>query len=147
MDVSKCKEVEKKKAFLKRYRKQLAKIQRIEEKIDFINDRMLNLKAIRISDEPRGTTSISQAELLSDKMDYEKRLEYLKDKAKQIKEEIVGVIDTLDDTRFIEVLEAYFIDCLSFGQIADKLGYNERWIIELYSTAIRTIDITALEQQ
>lgn len=134
-------EIEKKKTFLKRYKKNLAKIRRVEEKIEFINDKMINLKAVRISDEPKGTSSISQAELLSDKILYEERLTYLKNKSQQFKKEIIEVIYTLDDTRYIEVLEAFFIECLTFEQIADKLGYNKRWIIRLYGKALGMIVI------
>lgn len=142
MNVSDCKEIEKKKAYLRRYKKNLAKIRRLEEKVEYINDRMINLRGIRISDEPRGTTGISKEELLSDKMEYEERIKRLKVKSRQLRKEIAEAIDTLEEVRHIDVLEAFFLDCLSFEEIADKLGYTLRHTIHLYSEGIKHTKIS-----
>lgn len=142
MNVNECKEIEKKKAYLRRYKKNLAKIKRLEEKVEYINERMINLRAIRITDEPRGTTSISKAELLSDKIEYEERIERLKIKSRQLRKEIAEAIDTLEEVRHIDVLEAFFLDCLTFEEISEKLGYTLRHTIHLYSEGIKRTKIS-----
>lgn len=90
---------------------------------------------------PRGGQPVTLADLISDKDELEKRIERLKKKGRQIKSEILEEIDTLDDYRYCEILEAYFIDCLSMEDIADREGYSTRRIYALYSEAIEILSV------
>lgn len=134
-------EINRKKAFLRRYKNNQEKIKRLEQKIEYINDRLTNVRGIRISDEPRGHSNVTKAELITNKSEYEERIENLKVESRRLKKEITKVIDTLEDTRHIDVLEAFFIDGLTFEQIAEKMNYQLRWTIFLYSQALRLIKI------
>lgn len=140
-------EVKQKKVFLRRYKKNQAKIKRLEDKIAFIDDRLLNFHSVPISDEPHGTSRISKAELITEKMEYEERIKRLVIKSKEFKREITYAIDSLEDIRYIDVLEAFFIECLTFEEIADKLGYQLRWTIHLYSRAIELIEIEDIHKE
>lgn len=133
--------IKRKKQWLRRYRKNEAKIERLEEKINFIDARMEGVKGIRMSSEPKGSSHVSQAELLSDKMDIEERIKRLKIKSRQLKNEICNAIDTLENDKHVEVLESYFIDGLSFEEIAVKINRTTRRAIWLYSDAIEAINI------
>ena len=113
-----------------------------EIKIERLQEKLVNVKAIAINDEPKGGTSISQLDLLNDKIDYEKRLKKLKDLSVIYKEEITNVIDKLDDTKYIDVLELFFIDCLDFDDIANCLNFSVRYTITLYSKGIELISLT-----
>ena len=55
--------------------------------------------------------------------------------------EICEEIDSLEDPRFSEVLEMFFIDCMEFDDIAEELGYSERHVISLYSEAIEILSL------
>ena len=88
---------------------------------------------------PRGGTPITVEELLSDKIELEKRIERLKVKGRSLKGEILEEIDSLDDPRHCEVLEAFFIDCKSICEIGDNMGYTDRYIYDLYRDAINTL--------
>lgn len=135
-------EYEKKKKYLKRYRKNQELIKRLSDKVRSYDDRLVGLRSPTISDMPRGSTPIDKADIISDKRETEERIKRLKDKGSVYRREILDCIDTLDDMRQAEVLEMFCIDCMSISDIADTMGYTERWIASIYSEAITTIDIT-----
>ena len=132
---------EQKKNYLKRYKKNQAKIKRLEEKIEYIDSKLTKVSSMPMNGEIRGSNGVSKEDLIIDKIDYEKRVEHLKTIGKQYKYEITSAIDSLDDTRHIDVLESFFIDCLTFDETAIRLGYTLRHTIALYSQAIDRIEI------
>lgn len=139
MDLKQNIEIDRKKRYLKRYRKNKACIAQLKNKLLFLNDRIEGLKAANISGMPRGGQPVRIEDLLSDKMILEKRIESLKVKGEELKVTILAEIDTLDDPRYTDVLERFFIDGLDFDTIADQIGYTERHVTRLYSEAIRLL--------
>ena len=133
-----------KKRFLRRYRKNLACIDRLEKKLILINDRITGLKSPGFSDMPRGGVPVTIDDLLSDKLELEDRIKRLKAKSRGLKKSVCEEIDSLEDTRYCEILEALFIDGLSFSEIGEEMGYTERHVIKLYSEAITVLSL--LEQ-
>lgn len=131
--------VRNKKRFLKRYRKNLACIERLERKVKSLDDRIKNLKSPSLSGMPRGGVPVTTDDLLSDKMDLEERIARLKEKSRGLKREVCEEIDSLEDPRYCEILEAYFIDGVPMEDIAEDLGYTERHVTALYSEAIRIL--------
>jgi hypothetical protein len=87
---------------------------------------------------PKGNF-ITTEDLLADKLDLEKRIEKLNKKGECIKCEIINEIDNVDDPRYCEILEAYFIDCMDMEDIADIMGYGVRHTYKLYSSAINEL--------
>ena len=132
-------EIENKKKSLKRYRKNCACVHRLEKKLALLDDRIISIKSPNFSGMPRGGQPVTLADLISDKDELEKRIERLKNKGRQIKSEILEEIDTLEDSRYCEILEAYFIDGLSMEDIAENEGYSVRQIYKLYSEAINIL--------
>jgi predicted DNA-binding protein YlxM (UPF0122 family) len=137
-------EIKKKKRSLKRYRNNLACIGRLEEKLTLLDERIKSVRSPNYSGMPRGGTPVTIEELLSDKVDLEKRIDKLKVKNKKVKDQILEEIDSLEDPRYCEILEAYFIDCMSMEDIAEEMGYSTRWAYDLYSEAVEelTFNIT-----
>lgn len=136
MEDQKIQEIENKKRSLKRYKRNLACIDRLEEKLNLLDERIKSVKSPNLSGMPRGGVSVTVADLLSDKMDLEERIERLKVKGKNLKNEILEEIDILDDPRYCEVLEAHFIDCKSIREIAEDMGYTDVHIYDLYRRAV-----------
>lgn len=126
---------------MKRYKKNLACIARLEEKLTLLDDRLTSVKSPSLSGMPRGGTPVTSDDLIADKMELEERIRRLKEKGKVIKKEILNAIDDLSDPRFSGVLEAYFIDDLSFSEIAHDLNYSEKSVIRIYSQGIRALDL------
>jgi hypothetical protein len=140
MDID-IQELDRKKRFLKRYKKNLALIDRLESKVINLDERIKNIRSPVLSDMPRGGTPVSKEDILADKLEIEDRIRRLKKKGNTYKREIIDVIDELDDTRYAEILESFCIDCMTLEEIADDNGYTLRHIKRLYSEAILSVDI------
>lgn len=134
-------ETENKKRYLKRYRKHKENINRLEKKLGLLEDRIMSVRTANFSGMPRGGTPITLDELLGDKIELEKRIARLKKRGRIIKAEILDAIDSLEDSRYIEVLEYYCIDCLSMDDISYETGYTVRHVYTLYSDAISLISV------
>ena len=134
-------EIASKKRFLKRYRKNLNCIVRLEEKLALLDVKLNSVKSPSLSGMPRGGVPVTAADLVADKIDLENRIKRLKEKGKRLKLEIVEEIDSLDEPRYVAVLEGFFIDCLSMEDIAENEGYTVRHVYSLYHDAIRTLTV------
>lgn len=130
-----------KRAFLIRYRSIMSSIDRLREKLKTIDERIETIRSPDLSGMPRGGTGKGTYDLIDEKCDLEKRIERLTSRSKIYKDEITEKIDELEDVRYIDVCELYFIDCLTFDDIAIQLGYSERHVRRLYSEAIDMIEI------
>ena len=146
MDDQSSQEIEtlrfKKKQSLRRYRKNLACIDRLEKKLVLLDDRIIGLKSPSLSGMPRGGVPVTIDDLMSDKLDLEDRIKRLKAKSRGLKKAVYEEIDSLEDSRYCEILEAHFIDGLSFDDIAEEMGYTERHVIKLYSEAITFLSVS-----
>ncbi len=136
MEDSEIQEIELKKRSLKRYKKNKALISRLEDKLVLLEDRLTSVSSPRISDMPRGGTPVTTEDLIANKLELEERIARLKVKGKALRSEILAEIDTLEDTRYADVLESFFIDCISLEEIAENEGYNIRHVYRLYSEAV-----------
>lgn len=134
-------EIASKKRFLKRYRKNLNCIVRLEEKLALLDVKLNTVRLPNLSGMPRGGVPVTTADLVADKIDLENRIERLKEKGKRLKLEILEEIDSLDEPRYVAVLEGFFIDCLSMEDIADNEGYTVRHVYSLYHDAIRALTV------
>lgn len=144
MEKHEIQEIERKKRALKKYKKNIACVMRLEEKLILLDERITSVKTPKLSDMPRGGQLVSIDDLLSDKQELEERIDRLKRKGRRLKSDILEEIDTLDDPRYCEILESFFIDCLSLEEIADNEGYTIRHVYRLYSEAVT---ILALQRQ
>lgn len=136
MDRDTILELERRKKWLKRYRKNKAKINRLEEKLFILDERLYSTRSPKLSDMPRGGTPVEKEDLISEKQEIQDRINRLNKKGREIKNEIIEKIDDLEEVKQAEILEAFFIDCKSFEEIAEENGYTERHIIRTYSEAI-----------
>ena len=136
MEYYEIQEIENKKRSLKRYKKNRACVDRLEDKLKLLEERIKSVKSPNYSGMPRGGTPVTIEELISDKIELEERIERLKVKSKKLKNEILEEIDSIEDPRYCEVLEGFFIDCLPLEVIAENEGYGVRHIYRLYSEAV-----------
>ena len=134
-------ESDNKKRFLKRYRKNVALIDRLKKKIESLDERMASLRSPKMSDMPRGGTPVTIDDLIAEKIEIEQRIRRLEDKGRLIKVEILDRIDELEDPRYAEVLESFLIDCKDLDTIGEELGYTTRHIERLYSEAINAVSV------
>ncbi len=136
-------DVEDKKQWLMRYRHIREKINRLNNKINTIDDKITSVCTPNYSYMPKVKISNPKGidDYLSDKIDIEERIKSLNAKAVNIKREIFNAIDDIEDAKQAEVLECYFIDCMTMPDIADTMGYTERYVRGMYAHAIHNIAI------
>lgn len=144
MENQESQEIENKKRFLKRYRKNLNCIIRLEKKLNLLDIKINSVRSPNMSGMPRGGIPVTIDDMIADKIDLEHRIKRLKEKSKKLKYEILEEIDSLDDPRYVAVLEGFFIDCLSPEDIAENEGYNVRHVYSLYHDAVKAL---AVKQQ
>lgn len=134
-------EIDLKKQYLKRYKKNKALIDRLHDKVFLLDQRIKGIRSPGFSDMPRGGTPITKEDLIAEKLEIEERIKRLEVKGKKVRTEILDKIDELDDTRYVEILEAFFIGCKDFDIISEESGYTVRHVIRLYSEAINNISV------
>lgn len=140
-DFSLKEETKKKKYFLKRYRNYLVRINRLEEKLADIDNQLIGLKSRQITDMPRGGKPLSKDDLLIRKEETEHRIQNLVDISREVRSEIFECIETIDDYRFAEVLECYFIDGYTLEAIAEIKHYSVQHVGYLYGKGLDLITI------
>ena len=141
MENQEIQEIASKKRFLKRYRKNLNCIVRLEDKLNLLETKLNSVRSPNLSGMPRGGQAITTEDMIADKMDLENRIKRLKEKGKKLKLEILDEIDSLDDPRYVAVLEGFFIECLSMEDIAEIEGYTVRHVYSLYHNAVKALTV------
>ena len=136
MEQEEIKKIEAKKRTLKRYKKNVRKLTRLEEKLYTLEERIESVRSPRLTDMPRGGTPVTLLDLLADKEDLEERIGRQKEINRGLKKDIERELDNLEDVRHVEVLEAFFIDGLTPEDIADRLCYSVRTVYRLYSEGV-----------
>lgn len=135
-----AKELEKRKKFLKRYRKNREMVRWLEEKVETLNLRITSLSSPKYSGMPKGEP-ITTEDLIAEKIEIEERLKETKAKGKKIRREITSLIDNLEDKKHAEVLELFFVEGKEFEEISLIIGYTKRHTIRLYSEGVLMLDI------
>ena len=142
MDNTDVQVIANKKKYLKRYRKNVACINRLENKLRDLDDRITKVKTPTLSGMPRGGVPVTIDELISDKIELENRIKRLRQKNKKVRAEVLEEIDSLDDPRYCEVLESYLIECRTLEEIAESECYTVRHVYRLYCDAIAQLTVT-----
>ena len=143
MENSDIERVEKKKRSLKRYKKNLSCIERLEAKLETLDTRMTSVRSPKLSDMPRGGQPVTTEDMILEKIELEERIERLKAKSKKLRSETLEEIDRVEDPRYSEILEGFFIECKSLEEIAENTGYTIRHVYRLYSEGVTVL---ALDQ-
>lgn len=146
MENSDIERVEKKKRSLKRYKKNLSCIERLEAKLETLDTRMTSVRSPKLSDMPRGGQPVTTEDMILEKIELEKRIERLKAKSKKLRSETLEEIDRVEDPRYSEILEAFFIDCMTLEEIAENMNYTDRHVYRLYSEGVTFLAMSDQDQ-
>lgn len=74
-------------------------------------------------------------------LEYDLKISRQREKLLQYKIEILEAIATLEDAKYRTLLIAYYINCKSWEEVAQDLGYEVRWIYKLHGRALQDIEI------
>lgn len=139
------KEIKSKKKKLNRYRMNRLAVFKLEEKLYTLDQRIQAIRSPNFTDEPKGGTPVTIDDLLENKIVYENSIKYLNKKSKKIKADILYCICKIEDPRYCNILEAYYIDCKPLYKIAEEEeGYSSRHIYRLYTEAIEAVSVDDL---
>lgn len=136
MNVSITKEEnEKKKEYLRGYRKHGRRIKRIEAEIEEIRSMKL-YPSMNNDGMPHGTCNEDLSNYAVDLV--EKEEELYQEGIKQVKthKDITYKINQLEDENERDVLFYRYIKSMGFWEIAELMGYSERWITEIHGRAL-----------
>lgn len=134
-------ELERRKKFMKRYRRNAALVKRLELRVQAKQNQITKVKTSNYSAMPRGGQPVELSDLISDRDELDERVKRLKAKGRVLRQEIAEKIDELDDPRLADVLEYYCLDCMTIESIAEEMGYTSRHVYELYTNAFSYISL------
>jgi DNA-directed RNA polymerase specialized sigma24 family protein len=134
-------ELERRKKYMKRYKRNGILIDRLETRLRSLDDRIRSVSSPGLSGMPRGGVPVTKEDLIAEKVDLERRIRGLRSRGRAMEEELRNLIDELDDPRHAEVLESFFIEGRSFSEIAEDMGYTERHVIRLYSEGVMLLHL------
>lgn len=135
------KEIKEKKKWLNRYSKLLEVEMSLKERLESLEDKLQGVRSSNFNGMPRGGLPVTMEDLIVDKAEIESRIDKIHKRLIVYKCEILEAIDTLDDPKYIEVLELKYIYCRSTEEIAKELKYNTRHISRLYAKALESLEI------
>lgn len=141
MDDLRLLEHNRKKRYLKRYKRNGILIDRLENKLRALEARIQGVRSPSLSGMPRGGEPVTREDLIADKVDLERRIGRLKAKGEDMRRETLDLIDEIDSARHAEVLESFLIDGFTFEEIAKDMDYTERHVKRLYSEGIDMISL------
>ena len=131
--------------YLSGYRWAVENVKMLSERLVTLNSKLYNVDSPVITDMPKGGLGIDTIDLLSDKLNIEQELLERLEFGLDMKSEVIGVIRTVRDPKLRLILEMKYLDFMSIGEIASRLGYSSNHISRLHNEAIDTLG--GLEEQ
>ena len=111
---------------------------RIDEALERVARIRARLEAGRMSiitGAPRGGAS-DWTDTVDRVIELEKRVNERIMEMARWKQAAMDAIDRVEDARLREVLELYYIDGLTWGQVAERMEITERWALSLHGRAL-----------
>ena len=131
--------------YLSGYRWAVENVKMLSERLVTLNSKLYNVDSPVITDMPKGGLGIDTIDLLSDKLNIEQELMERLEFGLDMKSEVIEVIRTVRDPKLRLILEMKYLDLMSIGEIASRLGYSSNHISRLHNEAIDTLG--GLEEQ
>lgn len=71
---------------------------------------------------------------------YEKEIEVDIQRLIELKKEVIGVIDQLDDADEVNLLYMRYVQLMKWEDIAKKMNYSYKWVHKIHANALRNVD-------
>lgn len=109
-----------------------------EKKLAFLEEMKSSISGTQIGGEHNSTRNTEPAFVrrTDEKLLLEEEIRREKELLEQVSAELKNKIACVDDVRECRILWYRHVKCLTWKEIAEKLGYTERWIFNLYDKAI-----------
>lgn len=130
------------KQFLQEARRMDRRIDARQERLDRIRERLQAGRMSALTGMPRGGRS-DWAETADRLIDLERRVNATIREMCRWKRRAQEAIDAIDDARLRDVLEYYYIDGMTWEQVAEAMGYELRNVYYLHGRALQAFTVPA----
>lgn len=139
-DVKELTENEKKKEYLKGYRKHIRRIRRIESELMELRE-MRSSVSVNNDGMPRGSGQNDLSGYVAEMDKLEQDLKYEKHMRIAAYKDIANRIGGLKNENEKDVLFYRYIKSYEWWEIAEKMNYSERWILKLHGKALAHFEL------
>lgn len=131
----------KKKKFLESYYWQSYRLEKLQKKLERINDRIESIKTSNISIMPKGGTHLDIVDLLAIQEEYQRILISKMSALERTRKNIELSIQTIEDAKLESILSDKYLENLSYKEIGAELNRSDRHIRRLHDIGIRLMKI------
>ena len=128
------------KEFLRRARSVDRRVDEAQERVDRLRARLEAGRMSSVTGMPRGGAK-DWTETADRLIELEQRVNARIRELVRWEHAAMDAIDRVDDARQREVLELYYIDGLTWGQVAERMGYEVRQIYRLHGLALLKVKV------
>lgn len=128
------------KEFLRRARAVDRRVDEATERVDRLRAKLEAGRMSKISGMPRGGSEDWTA--TADKLiELERRVNARVREMCKVKRLAMEVIEAVEEMRYREVLELYYLDGFTWEQVAQRMGITERWALILHGRALLRVKV------
>ena len=127
---------------LESFKKLESELNQIRKQIEELRSSIDSIQAISYDKERVQTSGISNV-VENFVIRSEKLIDMLIKKQEEVtenKQNIIDMINTLDDSKLIEVLHRRYIDLMSFNAIADSMNFSTVYIFKLHEKGLKELE-------
>lgn len=127
------------KQFLRQVRNIDRRIEREEEQLKRLREKVEAGRMSAVTGMPRGGSS-DWTDTVDRLIALEQRLNARIREMCRVKADAIDMIDRVEDGRYRELLDCYYIKGMTWEQVAEALGYKDvRWVYVLHGRALRAV--------
>ena len=128
----------------KEYLMQVRNLDRVigikEREIKKLNGDMESLKSVQLGDKVKTSCTNGQQKTLDKFIDLKTDIENEVAELLDLKKQVRGEINSLNDNRYIGVLIDYYINGATLDEVAEHLNYSRPQTVRLYGNALCAFD-------
>lgn len=128
------------KEFLRAARRSDLHVTELEERIERLKARLDSGRLNRLTGMPRGG-GMDWTRLADQKIELERKLYRQLEDMVRMKSAAVDAIQAVDHVRCRRVLELYYLDGMTWEQVADEMGVEPRTVYYLHGNALKKVKI------
>ncbi len=134
------------KQFLRRVRGIDRRIEREEEELTRLRAKVEAGRMSDLTGMPRGGAS-DWTDTVHALIELERRVNARIREMCQVKGRAIDMIDRVEDGRYRELLDCYYIKGMTWEQVAHEMHLDLRWVYRLHGRALRAVRIEEEEKQ
>ena len=128
------------KRFFRQVRDINRRIEREEEQLERLRARLESGRLSNLTGMPRGGDG-DWTDAVDYLIDLEKRVNARIGEMCQLKRTVMGMIDAVEDSRYREVLDCYYLKGMTWEEVADAMGYSLRQVFRLHRAALEEVTL------